>query len=79
MAVVGTPGSVSVQLHPLVVMNISDHWTRVRAQQGKAKSGIVFVNKQFFNNFDSVKILFDYISLIYHFTGSMTVCNSFKQ
>ncbi|XP_003740294.1 COP9 signalosome complex subunit 6 [Galendromus occidentalis] len=24
--------SVSVQLHPLVIMNISDHWTRIRAQ-----------------------------------------------
>lgn len=28
-----TPSSVSVSLHPLVVMNISDHFTRVRVQQ----------------------------------------------
>ena len=28
-----TPSSVSVSLHPLVVMNISDHFTRVRMQQ----------------------------------------------
>ena len=28
-----TPGSVSVSLHPLVIMNISDHFTRVRVQQ----------------------------------------------
>ena len=28
--------SVIVALHPLVIMNISEHWTRVRAQQGKA-------------------------------------------
>lgn len=27
-------GSVIVKLHPLVVMNISDHWTRVKAQSG---------------------------------------------
>ena len=39
MAVSGVSGSVNVKLHPLVVMNISDHWTRVRAQQGKAKPG----------------------------------------
>ncbi|WAR22181.1 CSN6-like protein [Mya arenaria] len=35
MAVAST-GSVSVALHPLVIMNISEHWTRVRAQEGKA-------------------------------------------
>ena len=28
-----TAGSVSVSLHPLVIMNISDHFTRVRVQQ----------------------------------------------
>lgn len=28
-----TPSSVSVSLHPLVVMNISDHFTRLRMQQ----------------------------------------------
>ena len=33
------PGSVSVSLHPLVVMNISEHWTRVRAQEGKSTQG----------------------------------------
>uniref|UniRef100_F6RRF2 COP9 signalosome complex subunit 6 n=1 Tax=Ciona intestinalis TaxID=7719 RepID=F6RRF2_CIOIN len=31
----GTSGSVAVKLHPLVIMNISDHWTRLRAQNGK--------------------------------------------
>ena len=29
------PGSVSVALHPLVILNISDHWVRVRSQQGQ--------------------------------------------
>lgn len=32
---VSTGGSVSVALHPLVIMNISEHWTRVSAQEGK--------------------------------------------
>lgn len=35
MASVGTAGSVSVSLHPLVVMNVSEHWTRVTAQECK--------------------------------------------
>ena len=34
MAAAGTAGSVSVMLHPLVIMNISDHWTRTKAQAG---------------------------------------------
>ena len=39
MASSGATGSISVLLHPLVVMNISEHWTRVRAQEGKAQQG----------------------------------------
>ncbi|KAJ8310584.1 hypothetical protein KUTeg_012449 [Tegillarca granosa] len=35
MASAGTSGSVSISLHPLVIMNISEHWTRVKAQEGK--------------------------------------------
>ena len=31
-AVTGTSGSVNVSLHPLVIMNISDHYTRARVQ-----------------------------------------------
>lgn len=38
MASSGT-GSVAVALHPLVVMNISEHWTRIRAQEGKNTQG----------------------------------------
>ncbi|XP_059089395.1 COP9 signalosome complex subunit 6-like [Tigriopus californicus] len=30
----GTTGSVSIALHPLVIMNISEHWTRTKAQAG---------------------------------------------
>lgn len=36
----GTAGSITVSLHPLVIMNISEHWTRTRAQNdGKAQQG----------------------------------------
>ena len=30
----GSSGSVSVALHPLVIMNISEHYTRIKAQYG---------------------------------------------
>lgn len=29
-------GSLTVALHPLVIMNISEHWTRTKAQEGRA-------------------------------------------
>lgn len=32
--------SVIVALHPLVVMNIAEHWTRVRSQTGKSTQGV---------------------------------------
>lgn len=32
----GSSGSVSVALHPLVIMNISEHYTRIKAQYGNA-------------------------------------------
>lgn len=38
-AVAGTAGSVSISLHPLVIMNISEHWTRLRAQEGSPQTG----------------------------------------
>lgn len=31
----GVPGSVAVALHPLVILNISDHWIRMRCQEGR--------------------------------------------
>ncbi|XP_055319495.1 COP9 signalosome complex subunit 6 isoform X1 [Sitodiplosis mosellana] len=34
MASPATVPSVTVSLHPLVIMNISEHWTRIRAQNG---------------------------------------------
>ena len=36
MASSGVSGSVSVALHPLVIMNISEHYTRIKAQEGKS-------------------------------------------
>lgn len=35
MAGQGTVPSVTISLHPLVIMNISEHWTRIRAQAGE--------------------------------------------
>jgi len=32
--------SVSVSLHPLVIMNISEHWTRTKAQRGAATNDV---------------------------------------
>lgn len=40
MASSNAVGSVSLSLHPLVLMNISEHWTRIRAQEGSAQQGI---------------------------------------
>lgn len=39
MASSTTIPSVTISLHPLVVMNISEHWTRIRAQEGARKQG----------------------------------------
>lgn len=30
--------SVTISLHPLVLMNIAEHWTRFRAQEGSARA-----------------------------------------
>ncbi|KAI1299309.1 COP9 signalosome complex subunit 6 [Halotydeus destructor] len=40
-------GSVSIALHPLVIMNVSEHWTRLRAQEGKPQKIIgALIGKQ---------------------------------
>ncbi|KAK4879305.1 hypothetical protein RN001_007451 [Aquatica leii] len=44
---VGTTGSVTCSLHPLVIMNVSEHWTRERAQEGAAPQVIgALIGKQ---------------------------------
>lgn len=42
MASSGTVGSVSISLHPLVIMNVSEHWTRLRAQEGTDQLGEIY-------------------------------------
>lgn len=39
MATSVTVGSVTVSLHPLVIMNVSEHWTRLKAQEGCPQQG----------------------------------------
>lgn len=39
MAAPGTQGSVAIALHPLVIMNVSEHWTRTKAQNGSPQLG----------------------------------------
>ncbi|XP_055699111.1 COP9 signalosome complex subunit 6 [Phlebotomus papatasi] len=47
MASSTTIPSVTISLHPLVVMNISEHWTRIRAQEGARKQVIgALIGKQ---------------------------------
>ncbi|XP_041974512.1 COP9 signalosome complex subunit 6 [Aricia agestis] len=42
-----TSGSVTVSLHPLVIMNVSEHWTRVKAQEGAPQTVIgALIGKQ---------------------------------
>ncbi|XP_033760420.1 COP9 signalosome complex subunit 6-like [Pecten maximus] len=65
IASAGTTGSVSVSLHPLVIMNISEHWTRVRAQEGKPTQVIgALIGKQKGRNIEvmnSFELVFDVI------------------
>nr|CAG4640992.1 EOG090X08T4 [Eulimnadia texana] len=66
MASSGVTGSVTVLLHPLVVMNISEHWTRVRAQENRAQQVIgALIGKQkgrsleIMNSFELVFLVID--------------------
>ncbi|XP_041366087.1 COP9 signalosome complex subunit 6-like [Gigantopelta aegis] len=63
MASAGTSGSVSIALHPLVIMNISEHWTRVKAQQGEAQQVVgALIGKQKGRNIEvmnSFELLFE--------------------
>jgi COP9 signalosome complex subunit 6 len=58
-------GSVSVSLHPLVIMNISEHWTRVSAQQGRPTQVLgALIGKQRGRNLEimnSFELVFDVI------------------
>lgn len=65
MASSGTVGSVSVSLHPLVIMNISEHWTRIRAQEGRPQQVLgALIGKQKGRNIEimnSFELMFDEI------------------
>jgi len=65
MASSGTVGSVSVSLHPLVIMNISEHFTRIRAQEGKPQQVLgAVIGKQRGRNIEilnSFELMFDCI------------------
>lgn len=63
MASSGTVGSVSISLHPLVIMNVSEHWTRLRAQEGTDQLGIYFVS--FFIVLSLVHIFHNFNILVY--------------
>jgi COP9 signalosome complex subunit 6 len=66
MASSGTVGSVSVSLHPLVIMNISEHWTRIRAQEQGTSQQVLgaLIGKQHGRSLEimnSFELLFDRI------------------
>ncbi|XP_006819462.2 COP9 signalosome complex subunit 6-like, partial [Saccoglossus kowalevskii] len=65
MASAGTTASVTVALHPLVIMNVSEHWTRIKAQEGKPLQvlGALIGNQKGRNIevFNSFELLFDEI------------------
>lgn len=45
----GAVGSVTCSLHPLVIMNVSEHWTREKAQEGSIQRG-TYQNPGFTSN-----------------------------
>ncbi|RWS21551.1 COP9 signalosome complex subunit 6-like protein [Leptotrombidium deliense] len=59
-------GSVLVSLHPLVIMNISEHWTRIKAQEGAPQQVIgALIGKQKGRNIEimnSFELLFERIN-----------------
>lgn len=57
MASPSTIPSVTVSLHPLVIMNISEHWTRIRAQEGLPSQGTNF-------NFALIQIICSVVRLV---------------
>ena len=37
----GVSASVTISLHPLVIMNVCDHFTRIKAQEGTVPKGLI--------------------------------------
>lgn len=64
-------GSVSVALHPLVIMNISEHWTRVSAQEGKPTQVVgALIGKQKGRN---IEVMNSFELLIHQFDGDVVI------
>ncbi|KAK3726891.1 hypothetical protein QZH41_016689, partial [Actinostola sp. cb2023] len=83
----GAAGSVSVALHPLVIMNISEHYTRIRAQQGKPNPQVVGAllgtqdgrNVEIFNSFELQFDVFDDGHIIINMEYYKTKEEQFRQ
>ncbi|GFY11779.1 COP9 signalosome complex subunit 6 [Trichonephila clavipes] len=65
LAASGTTGSVTISLHPLVIMNVSEHWTRVKSQEGTPLQVVgALIGKQQGRNIEimnSIELMFDRI------------------
>lgn len=65
LAAPGSTGSVTISLHPLVIMNVSEHWTRVKSQEGTPQQVIgALIGKQQGRNIEimnSFELVFDRI------------------
>lgn len=70
MASPSTIPSVTVSLHPLVIMNISEHWTRIRAQEGSPSQGKVVKLKL---KFDSINAIYPLTQLSVHWLANKLV------
>lgn len=63
-------GSVSISLHPLVILNISEHWTRLTAQVGSVPTLGALIGKQkdrtleIMNSFELSYTVLDDLSLV---------------
>ncbi|KXJ26179.1 COP9 signalosome complex subunit 6 [Exaiptasia diaphana] len=83
----GAAGSVSVALHPLVIMNISEHYTRIRAQEGKPNPQVVGAllgtqdgrNVEIFNSFELQFDVFDDGHIIINMEYYRTKEEQFRQ
>ncbi|XP_059478573.1 COP9 signalosome complex subunit 6 [Neocloeon triangulifer] len=85
MALSSGAGSISLSLHPLVIMNISEHWTRTRAQEGSAQQVVgAVIGKQKGRNIEimnSFELMFDWVgeSIIIDQEYYKTKVEQFKQ
>lgn len=78
----GAGSSVSVSLHPLVIMNISDHYTRVRVQGGDSAArgkGLRLALVPLTRRLYACSLVVVYGALLGRQKGrSVEVCNSFE-